>query len=415
MKAKASLYLLLGLALLMLSGQRHSRLLELRSEFQLNEAPPLENTTPMVAFTTVALGSFRGIIVDILWVRASRLQDEGRYFELVQLADWITKLEPRVPEVWAFHAWNLSYNVSVLFNKGEDRWRWVNQGIKLLRDEALVHNPANPTLHWELSWIYFQKLGMTLDSKHPYYIQQLAAEMEPVFTNGRFNPNILEDENRGPLFKQTRLDAELIQEIEHKYGPFDWRLPYSHAAYWAYAGLPKQTGFSALRLHRQLYQTFSEEAKYGRLFNYNGKLIRAPQPQAVDRATLAYIEAMAKFPKEHTIPNAYRSFTAQMVIDLTLSNLDDRAAYMYQLLKKTFPDESNQENINDFLFYIITEKLHQAPPEQLIDLYEEKAALFEKLGAHDLALGHKKIAALLGKQSLPHINTLNKLQPNAPE
>ena len=124
---------------------------------------------------------------------------------------------------------------------------------------------------------------------------------------------------------------------------------------------------------------------------------------------------MAKFPKEHTIPNAYRSFTAQMVIDLTLSNLDDRAAYMYQLLKKTFPDESNQENINDFLFYIITEKLHQAPPEQLIDLYEEKAALFEKLGAHDLALGHKKIAALLGKQSLPHINTLNKLQPNAPE
>lgn len=87
-----------------------------------------------MAFTTVALGGFRGIIADMLWMRASELQNEGKFFELAQLADWITKLEPRFPTVWAFHAWNMAYNISVLFPDPEDRWRWVQQGIRLLRD-----------------------------------------------------------------------------------------------------------------------------------------------------------------------------------------------------------------------------------------------------------------------------------------
>ena len=54
---------------------------------------------PLVDFVAVSLGGFRGILVDGLWLRASYLQDSGRYMELVQLADWISRLEPEAADV----------------------------------------------------------------------------------------------------------------------------------------------------------------------------------------------------------------------------------------------------------------------------------------------------------------------------
>ena len=90
------------------------------------------------------LGGFRGIIAEVVWFRADRLQDEGRYSEMAQLATILTSLEPHTPEVWAYAAWNLAYNISVMMPTAEDRWRWVEAGLKLLRDDGLRLNPASP-------------------------------------------------------------------------------------------------------------------------------------------------------------------------------------------------------------------------------------------------------------------------------
>ena len=79
----------------------------------------------MLAFTTVALGGFRGLISNALWIRANDLQDEDKFFEMAQLADWITKLEPHFVQVWLVQAWNMAYNISVKFKDYPDRWRWV--------------------------------------------------------------------------------------------------------------------------------------------------------------------------------------------------------------------------------------------------------------------------------------------------
>src|SRR6266436_7904704 len=95
------------------------------------------NAPPVLAFTTVALGGFRGLIANALWIRANDLQDEGKYFEMVQLADWITKLEPSFTQVWLVQSWNMAYNISVKFTLPDDRWRWVERGIELLRDQGL--------------------------------------------------------------------------------------------------------------------------------------------------------------------------------------------------------------------------------------------------------------------------------------
>ena len=45
------------------------------------------------------LGGFRSIVAEVVWFRADRLQDEGRYAELAQLSTWLTYLEPHTPEV----------------------------------------------------------------------------------------------------------------------------------------------------------------------------------------------------------------------------------------------------------------------------------------------------------------------------
>src|SRR3989440_819568 len=135
------------------------------------------NAPPVLAFTTVALGGFRGLISNALWIRASDLQDDDKFFEMAQLADWITKLEPHFVQVWLVQAWNMSYNISVKFKDYPDRWRWVKRGIELLRDDGLRYNPNETLIYRELGWIFQHKLGQNLDDASMYYKQEWAREM----------------------------------------------------------------------------------------------------------------------------------------------------------------------------------------------------------------------------------------------
>ncbi|MCK4244633.1 MAG: hypothetical protein KAX20_03305, partial [Candidatus Omnitrophica bacterium] len=116
---------------------------EKRDEFNLTAAAPLENAPPELVLATTALGGFRGIIVDYLWVRAMELQRSGKYFELVQIYDWIGKMEPRIEAIWSHNAWNMAYNISVELPSSEERWLWIKRGIELLRDEGLKYNPES--------------------------------------------------------------------------------------------------------------------------------------------------------------------------------------------------------------------------------------------------------------------------------
>ena len=52
----------------------------IRQEKLVDEAS-VKGLPPMVAFTTVALGGFRGLLADLLWLRAGALQEDGKYFE----------------------------------------------------------------------------------------------------------------------------------------------------------------------------------------------------------------------------------------------------------------------------------------------------------------------------------------------
>src|SRR5438309_11698980 len=100
LKLKKLLLLVLAAALLAGVSQVQSSLNRDRESLGLTRIKPLENAPPVLAFTTVALGGFRGLISNVLWIRASELQDGDKFFEMDQLADWITKLEPYFVQVW---------------------------------------------------------------------------------------------------------------------------------------------------------------------------------------------------------------------------------------------------------------------------------------------------------------------------
>jgi len=142
------IFCFLGAAgLLFLGAQKLDRINTQRSEMKLVINEPLENAPPSLAFATVALGAFRGLIVDVLWIRADQLKEDGKFFDAKQLAEWITLLQPRFGAVWDFHAWNMAYNISVTIpaSRPQERWHWVQNGYELLRDKGIEKNPKIST------------------------------------------------------------------------------------------------------------------------------------------------------------------------------------------------------------------------------------------------------------------------------
>ena len=135
----------------------------------------VDGDPPQVALG-IAMGAFRGIFVNYLWIRANDMKEAGRYHEAINLAKAITALQPRFPKVWQFHAWNMAYNISVKTQTPEERWQWVNKGVRLLREQGVVYNPNDLNIHRELAWIFLHKLAGMADDANQYYKRRFALE-----------------------------------------------------------------------------------------------------------------------------------------------------------------------------------------------------------------------------------------------
>ena len=120
----------------------------------------------------------RAFMVTYLWIRADALKEQGRYYDAMQQAELICRLQRRFPGVWSFHAWNMAWNISVATRTPQERWRWVHNGLRLLRDSAIPLNRKSLVLYKELGWIFFFKIGGYLDDMHWVYKRQWASRMQ---------------------------------------------------------------------------------------------------------------------------------------------------------------------------------------------------------------------------------------------
>lgn len=373
-------------AALVAAGGRQAALQDLRRRLGLAQADPVENLPPAVAFSSVALGPFRGLLVDLLWVRASTLQQQGRYVELVQLAEWITRLQPRFESIWAYHAWNLAYNVSVLFDAPEDRWRWVRHGLHLLRDRGLPCNPGSAPLHRELALFYEHKLGADLDRAHGYYKKQWALEMGGPRPDGR-------------AMAAARLDPDRLREVDSRYGPLDWRLPGAHAVYWAALGMPyARTRTDRILQERQLLQSLTHCFLRGRLdFDPAAdRYVPTPDPDLIRPVRAAYAEAVDRG-LDDLIRISHRNFLVDSTMISALFGREAEARDLHAELLRRYPD-GVEPDLDRFVVRAYLEFHERSRPDRWASpvaraLYQ--AAYWAEHGDAGQAAGYESLARKL--------------------
>ena len=387
-----ALVLIFGIGLVQRKIDRSIREHDLFFTGQINNAPPV------VIFTTMALGSFRGLLADLLWLRAASLQEDKNYFEMVQLASWITKLQPRFAGATAYLAWNMAYNISVTCSLWQDRWYWVWEGIKLIRNEALLYNPESARLYWELAVIFQQKLGNVLDNASYYYKARLATEMEavnglnpdwalmsamptneaefmkrypesdPLWTAARgagfagFKP-LYEDFQANSLlskklvdalgnaetarhvdaalrtiwlYDKYRLRAEYIHKLNQEYGSMDWRLAEAQALYWASEGI-RVTGHD-MQCSRIIATCLQEMMRAGRILWVKAQdyryLIIAPNLDLVQSAIRTYDWAYEKAHNLESFRTGKINFMKNAAVMLFIFGRVDETKKVFELLKK---------------------------------------------------------------------------------
>jgi hypothetical protein len=109
------------------------------------------------------LGGFRGIVADLLWLRAEEHKRDHDWDRLSTTVDLITKLQPHFLSIWTFQGWNLAYNVAVEWDAPADKYQWIKKGIQFVQD-GVKKNRRSPDLIWDTAWFYYHKLGFSDES-----------------------------------------------------------------------------------------------------------------------------------------------------------------------------------------------------------------------------------------------------------
>jgi hypothetical protein len=148
-----------------------SRINHLRRESNPNSLylDPSE-TIPMIL-----LGSFRGVLVDFLWIRGIARLEEKKFYELLAINNLIAKLQPQFPSVWIFQAWNMSYNIAYEWESPENKWKWIKAGLEFAEKGALK-NPTSGDLLFEIGYIYLHRFDSVSFEHTDFYRKQLMEE-----------------------------------------------------------------------------------------------------------------------------------------------------------------------------------------------------------------------------------------------
>jgi hypothetical protein len=127
------------------------------------------------SFARFALTSFRGPLICGLWWEAIERQKRHEWDQLEVLLRSLTKLQPHFREPWKYQGWNLAFNVSVEFDRVQDKYFYINEGIQWLTEgerinRSHVYDPSNPSqkkevgdpdLRWSIGFYILDKMTVS--------------------------------------------------------------------------------------------------------------------------------------------------------------------------------------------------------------------------------------------------------------
>ncbi len=124
---------------------------------RLPDLPPSDVIPTYVA--SLFFGSFRALVIDILWVQLKKVQDERRWVELRENFRLISYFQPRNEAVWVHLGHHSSYNIANSFKDPERSWEWIRfgldwlkKGVDKLPDSAYLKEQIGSTLHHKPTW-----------------------------------------------------------------------------------------------------------------------------------------------------------------------------------------------------------------------------------------------------------------------
>lgn len=122
------------------------RLAQMRHEQELGESTLGDIDISSAAANLVLLG-LRGMAATVLHQNAITYQGRKDWAKLKTTVESILRLQPHYVEVWKFQGWNLAFNVSREWDRVDDRFYWVKEGLKFLQKGTRRNQTATILLH----------------------------------------------------------------------------------------------------------------------------------------------------------------------------------------------------------------------------------------------------------------------------
>lgn len=291
----------------------------------------------------------------------------------------------------------MAYNVSVIQQDFDDRWRWIHKGIETLL-QAIRLQPNDPILYREIGWIYQHKLADQMDTANLHYKYRLAAENHKLFgkkhhpdweklskapatkeeflkrfpetpraplwnkPNGFSNyekllksfeetgnlPEALKEQmgerefndcelalRRILIRKNLNIDPDVAMRLEQKFGEFDWLVPDTLALYWGFLGNEKTYLHNNLECERILTQSLKRSFLVGRIVFPND----VPGKAYLLLPNLDLVEKAAdEFSKEYIMRDTkfnmgYETFLKQVIDTFYLYGRKKEAEKYFKILQ----------------------------------------------------------------------------------
>lgn len=168
----------------------------------------------------------------------------------------------------------------------------------------------------------------------------LLTEIEPLLAQDGAAPD--PDSSEAARLRETlRMDASMMRDLEARFGPLDWRIPESHAVYWASKALAlaKRGSFDEIAARRMIHQSLTTLVGAGRFTGNSAekRWMTSSNPDLIPGACAAFEEEMLATPSRGTT----MAYAALLLTATRIAKANDANAQLYYARLKELPLEEN--------------------------------------------------------------------------
>ncbi len=176
-----------------------------------------------------ALGGFRTVAADILWLKVEHVWDGGSWWAMLPLLDGVTQLDPHFILAWQVYGWHAAYNMHAESETVVDRRYWLEKGVKIL-EQAVEANPGNWEIKFELGWTLFDRAHDKKRAAEYFYQADQAPGAKSYVTRlyYRCYEGILDIKDLMPALeyaKKRHADPKIADDVQHQVivnRDYDW-------------------------------------------------------------------------------------------------------------------------------------------------------------------------------------------------